>query len=100
MIHRSSLHPQITNFVPVGDKVLLKRHARPEKVGAIFMPGQARFVDLAKFDVVMAGKDCKQIKAGDTVFAPCQLTFSKFEMNEIEFEVAPESILSAYIPHD
>lgn len=96
MIHRSSLTPIITVFRPVGQQVLLRRHERPEKIGAIVLPSNARFVDLAKFSVIKCGPKCESVKAGDTAYAPAQLAFSKVTIGTEELEVAPENILSAY----
>lgn len=96
MIHRSSLNPTITSFTPVGSKVLLRRHKRPTEVGGIMMPSNARFVDLAKFDVILCGPKCTDVKPGDTAWAPTQLNFGVVEVNGEKLEVAPENILSCY----
>jgi len=97
-IHRSSLNPRIESFTPVGDRVLLRRHARPDKVGSIHLPTNTAHVDLAKFDVIAAGPKCESVKPGDIALAPAQLTFGRVEVRGEELEVAPEKILSAFIP--
>ena len=96
MIHRSSLNPTVTSFRPVHGHLLLKRHARPKEIGGILMPHNARFTDLAKFDVIKVSERCKQVKAGDTAYAPTQLAFTKLNLNGEEYEVAPESVMSMF----
>lgn len=96
MIHHSSLNPTIKKFRPVYDRILLRRHKRPEEVGGILMPHNARFTDLAKFDVIACGGQCKQVSPGDTAFAPTQLAFAKVNVNGEELEVAPESVMSMF----
>lgn len=97
-IHRSSLNPTLPGFRPVGDKVLMRRHARPAESGGIVMPTNARFTDLAKFDVIRVGPKCVSVSIGDIALAPAQLAFGKVNVAGEELEVAPESILSAFIP--
>lgn len=99
MIHRSSLAPQIKSFSPVGNRVLLRRHDRPTKIGAIELPGNARHIYLAKFDVLACGPKCENVKVGDIALAPGQLTFGTFNLDGEEVEVASETLLSAYISH-
>jgi co-chaperonin GroES (HSP10) len=96
--HNSSLDPVITTFRPVGDKVLLRRHARPAEVGGIFIPKTAMHVDQAKFDVIAIGPKCENVHVGDIALAPCQMAFSKVNVNGESLEVASEKILTAYIP--
>lgn len=98
MIHRSSLNPIITSFSPIGDKVLMRRHKRPTETGGIVLPGNARHTDLAKFDVIAIGPKCENVKPGDIALAPTQLNFGIVEVNGESLEVAPQKILSAYIP--
>jgi co-chaperonin GroES (HSP10) len=98
MIHRSSLAPVITSFDPIGDRVLLRRHERPEMVGQIVLPSNARFVDLAKFTVIKCGPKCESVKPGDIAYAPAQLAFGAVTVGTEELEVAPEKILSAFSP--
>ena len=98
--HRTSLNPTIKSFTPTGDKVLMRRHTRPDQIGEIVMPSNARFTDLAKFDVIACGPKCESVHAGDFAYAPCQLNFGIVEVNGESLEVAPESILSAFEPKD
>jgi co-chaperonin GroES (HSP10) len=98
MIHHSSLNPQITKFTPIGEQVLLRRHQRPDKIGAIILPSNARFVDLAKFDVLAVGPKCESVKPGDIALAPCQIGFVSFDLAGEKVEVAQEKLLSAVIP--
>ena len=96
--HNSSLDPVITKFLPVGDKVLLRRHARPSEVGGIVFPKIALRVDQAKFDVIAIGPKCENVHPGDIALAPCQMAFSKVTVNGESLEVVPEQVLTAYIP--
>jgi len=98
MINRSTLTPVITKFTPVGDHVLVRRHERAEKVGSIVMPTNAMHVGQARFDVLKTGPKCVSVKPGDIAFAPAQLSFGKVTVGTEELEVAPESLLTAYIP--
>ena len=98
MFHRTSLAPVIKTFRPIGDRVLLRRHERAEKVGSIVMPTNAMHVDQAKFDVIKTGPKCESVKPGDIALAPGQLSFGKVTVGTEELEVAPESLLTAYIP--
>jgi hypothetical protein len=98
MIHRSSLNPTIASFKPVGDKLLLRRHPLADKIGEIVLPGNARHTDLCRFDVIDVGPKCEAVKAGDIALAPRQLTFGKVSLNGEDLEVAPEGLMSAFIP--
>lgn len=98
MLNRSSLNPSVETFSPIGDRLLLRRHKRPTEVGGIVLPTNARHVDQAKFDVIKAGSKCSAVKPGDVAIAPAQLAFAKVRVGDEELEVAPESILTAFIP--
>lgn len=98
MIHRSSLSPRIANFTPTGSKLLLRRHARSEKVGAILIPQIAARTEMAKFDVVKAGPKAQHVRAGDVVLAPCQLQFGRIELDDEKLEIATEDLMAAVIP--
>lgn len=96
--HRTSLHPRISSFRPVGDKVLLRRHPRPSESSGIVIPTTAGHTDLARFSVVDTGPKCQFVAQGDIALAPAQLAFGIVDLNGVEMEIAPEHILSAYVP--
>lgn len=96
--HRTSIHPRIATFRLIGDKVLLRRHPRPSEAAGILLPSTVSHTDLAKFDVVSIGPKCHVVSPGDIALAPAQLAFGIVDLSGVEMEIAPESILSAFIP--
>lgn len=90
--------PQIENFRPLGNKLLLSRHERADKIGDIYIPQTAGRTDMAHFTVLKTGKDCEACNPGDVVLAPCQMSFTKIEMAGEKLEIAAEDLMTAVIP--
>jgi hypothetical protein len=102
MIHRSSLSPRVSNFVPIGKKALARRLPDEKELDLgegkkLHLPNSGARIFMATLEIASVGPKCEIVKVGDRVLMPRQLQFSRVEIDEKMYEVIPEDSFAAVL---